>query len=84
MKTYEKVAAFLVGEIEKSKPSQSPDSYPSLDPYLLGFEKGLQRSQHIIEVSARYALMAAVGTGLGHAAWCWLPKDHPGLCEGDQ
>ena len=19
-----------------------------------------------------------------HAAWCWLPKDHKGLCEGDQ
>ena len=68
---YELVAEYLMGEIEKSKPSLSPDAYPILDAYLTGFEKGLERAQHIIEVSARYALSRATGdssTGSGEGA----------------
>jgi hypothetical protein len=59
---YERVGAYLIEEIEKSKPSQSPDAYPVLDSYLTGFENGLERAQHIIEVSARYALAAALAS----------------------
>lgn len=60
---YEQVADYLNGEIEKSKPSQSPDAYPALDPSLTGFEKGLERAQHILQVSARYALTQAAQGG---------------------
>lgn len=55
-----------------------------------GAEKGrwhvecYQNVQRIFEEDADRWEQEATAPRRSHAAWCYLPLDHMGLCEGDQ
>ena len=51
----------------------------------IGHDMGMAHAQDIIRRECA-ALHPENGpqSEREHAAWCYLPKDHPGMCEGDQ
>ena len=48
------------------------------------FHQGIRRTMHDTDARALFAALHPEDGPQKHAAWCYLPKDHPGMCEGDQ